>query len=482
MACHVDHDVLATSLPRLPMGDPVFVIADGHRTLPPAIMSGASVALHAAFHTLDSIDAQLLAGLSNAQERMAVGFAVCAEAESLLLNNYSPLSHSLEDRALERAEATGRAPPRVMHYTRKDSDMCIPIFTRTARFDIQPNRYGILGQFGPDRKLQLVSTNLSSIVGWNGKLMANASVELEVYVSNRSHALHIFEYTKENNAKGVQFALPTPLGGWKANVWHSFSVPIHDSNYYFPASTPWDSMDRLELYYMSPSPHQVRGEFIRIRNVFVRSTQFAKSTEARNSRKGKASKKLIWRPCREIDLTAKLSKLRPHLTPAPSALETLPGSDRAAQRASNLHTDAATIATQGELMAPAAAIAPGWRASPPLLLLLSCAVLAVVSLMLGGLLWLCRRRTDTVPLDKSRSDDGGSGDVSRGSAIERPVQTHEVTASAAAAASDDSVERPRPRSPRTMIGLSGAQASAPVRGGQMVGRRATATVRSDDNV
>ena len=74
-------------------------------------------------------------------------------------------------------------------------------------------RYGILGQFGPDRKLQLLTTNLSAIVGWDGRLLANASIEMEVFVSNTSHVLHVFEYTKENNVKGVQFLIPQPPGG-----------------------------------------------------------------------------------------------------------------------------------------------------------------------------------------------------------------------------------------------------------------------------
>jgi hypothetical protein len=34
-------------------------------------------------------------------------------------------------------------------------------------------------------------------------------------------------------------------------------------------------MDRLELYYSSPSPKQRRGDYIRIRNVYVRSTRWA---------------------------------------------------------------------------------------------------------------------------------------------------------------------------------------------------------------
>jgi hypothetical protein len=169
------------------------------------------------------------------------------------------------------------SPPRpsVLWWTRLDSDACLPLFKRTARFDIQPNRFGILGQFGPERKLQLSSTNITSLIGWNGKLMANASFELEVYVSNASHTLHIFEYTKDNNQKGIQFEVKPPPGGggWRTHEWHPISVPITDTEYSFPMSTPWENMDRLELYYSNPAATQPRGDYIRIRNVFLRSSR-----------------------------------------------------------------------------------------------------------------------------------------------------------------------------------------------------------------
>ena len=46
-------------------------------------------------------------------------------------------------------------------------------------------------------------------------------------------------------------------------------------HYSYPASTPWHAMDRLELYYSNPSARQPAGDYIRIRNVFVRSTYAA---------------------------------------------------------------------------------------------------------------------------------------------------------------------------------------------------------------
>ena len=77
-----------------------------------------------------------------------------------------------------RQAAKPRTKPKSLRWARLDSDMCLPLFTRTARFDIQPNRFGILGQFGPERKLQLATTNVSSLIGWDGKLIPNATVEM----------------------------------------------------------------------------------------------------------------------------------------------------------------------------------------------------------------------------------------------------------------------------------------------------------------
>jgi len=56
--------------------------------------------------------------------------------------------------------------------------------------------------------------------------MPNASIELEVYCSNESHPLAIFEYSKDNNAKGLTFPIPPPAGGWAVHTWHALSLPI----------------------------------------------------------------------------------------------------------------------------------------------------------------------------------------------------------------------------------------------------------------
>ena len=79
--------------------------------------------------------------LGESQAHLLIAHAVCTGADALLLNSYSPLSHALHARAVEQALAAGRASPQTMHYTRKGSDSCLPLFRRIARFDILPNRY-----------------------------------------------------------------------------------------------------------------------------------------------------------------------------------------------------------------------------------------------------------------------------------------------------------------------------------------------------
>ena len=69
--------------------------------------------------------------------------------------------------------------------------------------------------------------------------------------------------------------VPTPPGGWREHTWHSITVHLSEMHYSYPASTPWHAMDRLELYYSNPSARQPAGDYIRIRNVFVRSTYAA---------------------------------------------------------------------------------------------------------------------------------------------------------------------------------------------------------------
>jgi len=78
----------------------------------------------------------------------------------------------------------------------------------------------------------------------------------------------------------MTLSVPPPSGGWKSHTWHEMTLAIEDGHYNHPFSTPWEDMDRLELYYADPSPHQPRGvDYVRIRNVFLRSTQSYRSSK-----------------------------------------------------------------------------------------------------------------------------------------------------------------------------------------------------------
>ena len=311
-SCHLDDATVVRNLPRLPPKDPVFLLADGLRTLAAPIAEGAGQALRSQFMrvgelAVDSLSAPLAAALSTAEWPM-LEHAVCAHADTLMLSMYSPLSHALQRRSAELAKSrramSGQQQRKVLHWLRIASDMCLPIFTRTARFDISPNRFGILGQFGPERKLQLQTTNLTSMVAWDGRLIRNASLEMEIFVSNESHALDTFEYTKWNNKGGIALKVPPPKGGWRARTWHSIDIPLEDSHYSYPQSTPWGQMDRLELYYTLPHREQKKGDFVRIRNVFVRSTRsFRFSTAPLAGQKAHTH-------CRELRLVDKLRQLQ----------------------------------------------------------------------------------------------------------------------------------------------------------------------------
>ena len=68
-------------------------------------------------------------------------------------------------------------------------------------------------------------------------------------------------------------------------------------------------MDRLELYYANPNPQQRRGDYIRVRNLYVRSTRSFSRTPA-ESDSSKALKRDTKGLCRELDLVDKLRQLR----------------------------------------------------------------------------------------------------------------------------------------------------------------------------
>ncbi len=280
-ACRLNDAVLRGNLLRLPPKDPILLVPDGATVIESSVSEEVTEKLGTSLRTVTDVGV----GLEDvpAARRMSMEVSACAMADTLLLNGFSPLSALIKRTRNEmKVEAAGgdvaaaaaaveAAESTDLLWASLDKDVCVPLIDFIARFDIQSNRYGVLGQFGPLRKLQLSTVDVSSIVGPDGRIMRNGSIEMDVFVSSEQHALAMFVYTKLNNVQGIIVPVPAPPGGWEANKWQHISMPITERMYSKPRSTPWDSMDRLELYYTNPY-HTTKGDFVRLRHVYIRSS------------------------------------------------------------------------------------------------------------------------------------------------------------------------------------------------------------------
>ena len=280
-ACQLTETVVSSGLLGLPPLDPVFVLSDDGMTPSADILEKVNATLRAQFFTIKDFvaDAMFASQIDDPKLVLSLELEICSKADTILLNSFSPISQTIRNKAEQKViSSRGGASvdsqePHILVFHMADSHRCAPLFERTVRFSILPNRFGVLGQFGTMRKVQLETTDVSGLIDLNMRIQPNASVELEVFTSNVSHPLTIFEYTKFNNEKGLSVKVPTPAEGWKSFQWQTISIPIEESSYIYPKQTPWDDMDRLELYYGNGYLQQGRGDFIRIRKVYIRSSR-----------------------------------------------------------------------------------------------------------------------------------------------------------------------------------------------------------------
>jgi hypothetical protein len=108
--------------------------------------------------------------------------------------------------------------------------------------------------------------------------LGDTQVSLETYLEDPTYYLTSFEYTKDNNSKGLQITLPAPEGGWQPG-WNTVITNALNGNYLCDKNagctticdTPWDQMNRLQLYRSGPKTGAAPVE-IKIRN--VRLTKF----------------------------------------------------------------------------------------------------------------------------------------------------------------------------------------------------------------
>jgi hypothetical protein len=132
-----------------------------------------------------------------------------------------------------------------------------------------------------------------------------------------------------------------PDGGWRPHTWLFVRLPIGPADYNRPKQTPWHEMDRLELYYSNAHEGQPRGEYIRVRQIFLRSMR---------SYHGAAS--IVDKPCRDLSALP-----RPRADPAAggsaaAALSTL--TELAAAAHEKAHEFSSTVSRAPLPIAPAA--------------------------------------------------------------------------------------------------------------------------------
>ncbi len=137
-------------------------------------------------------------------------------------------------------------------------------------FDVVSNQWMQLTQI-----TDLEDQDVSDLVDADCTL-GDTVLKLEVEITHTEHVLTTFEYTKDNNSKGVMLSVGAPAGGWEVG-WNALVVSVSDGNYVCSegegctdiCETPWDDMHRLELYKSGPQPPVIQDATIGIRNVVL---------------------------------------------------------------------------------------------------------------------------------------------------------------------------------------------------------------------
>ena len=105
------------------------------------------------------------------------------------------------------------------------------------------NAYLSLGTF------TVVDTDVSDFVESDDEL-GNIKLEMWVYMSSATYYPVRFEYTKLNNDQGFYLTLaasPVYEAGWSVG-WNYVLMDVKPATYYSADQTPWNDMDRLEIY------------------------------------------------------------------------------------------------------------------------------------------------------------------------------------------------------------------------------------------
>ncbi len=135
------------------------------------------------------------------------------------------------------------------------------------RYDVRDNQFRVLGTIN-----DLEDRDVSDLLDPDCRL-GTTELYLEVFISDSTYVPTRFEYTKDNNSRGFAMNLPAPPGGWQVG-WNTVVTNATAGGYECSGActdicdTPWDDMNRLELYRSGPAtgttPAQVAYRNIRL--------------------------------------------------------------------------------------------------------------------------------------------------------------------------------------------------------------------------
>ncbi|WP_158058266.1 LamG domain-containing protein [Halorussus halophilus] len=111
--------------------------------------------------------------------------------------------------------------------------------------------------------------------------LGSIAVVGEAEVTDTTYVPKTFEFTKDNNDRGFKVAWSAGVvspDGWQTG-WNEFYVPVDSDEYVSASSTPWDDMDRLQLYRTGPTTGDT-NQTIRLRDLRLVKTPDAADSGA----------------------------------------------------------------------------------------------------------------------------------------------------------------------------------------------------------
>lgn len=141
--------------------------------------------------------------------------------------------------------------------------------------NVADNTYGSTGTWA------VAETDISRFVEANNEL-GTVYFTGEVYLSSVIYPPRSFEFTKDNNTKGINQTVIAPNGGWKVG-WNT--IFFKANSYVDALNTPWADMSRLEIYRDGPTAGSDTTQYFTLKNIqLVKVDEYGKWMRNQNNK------------------------------------------------------------------------------------------------------------------------------------------------------------------------------------------------------